>query len=93
LVILPIASTSIDWRIAMRTLILFCSLVLATVAGAEPPVQQGGERKPLSDSELLREHYFRQEQANLAQSEANRRILTELAAVRAELQELRRICR
>lgn len=77
----------------MRQLIVFFSLVLAATAHAQAPAQQGGERKPLSDSELLREHYFRQEQANLVQREESRRILAELAAMRAELQELRRLCR
>lgn len=77
----------------MKKLFVIAWLALASIASAQPPAQPSAERKPMSDTELLREHYFRQEQANLVQREESRRILAELAAMRAELQELRRACR
>lgn len=50
-------------------------------------------REAISDAELARELYFSQERAHTAIREEQRQILAELKSLRAEVAELRAVCR
>jgi hypothetical protein len=78
-----------------RSILIACAALAILLFGG--PRGGLGETAPLreaiSDAELQRELYFSQERAHAAIREEQRQILMELKSLRAEVAELRAVCR